>query len=51
MAEPRPSRIPGLPDPNGMELTLQIAPPEFEEPVQFGEIGGKVELLPDKALQ
>jgi len=51
VAEPRPSRRTGLPDPNGMELTLQIAAPEFEKPAQFGEIGGKVELLPDKALQ
>ena len=51
VAEPKPSRRPGLPNPNGMELTFQIAAPEFEKPVQFGEIGGKVELLPDKALQ
>ena len=51
VAEPKPSERPGLPNPNGMELTLQIAAPEFEKPAQFGEIGGKVELLPDKALQ
>ena len=51
MAEPRPSGGTGLPNPNGMEPTLQIAAPEFEKPAQFGEIGGKVKLLPDKALQ
>ena len=51
MAEPRPSGIPSLPDANRVKLAVEVTAPEFEEPAQLGEIRGKVELLPDEALQ
>jgi hypothetical protein len=51
VAKAGPSGMPGLTDPNGMELALDIAAPEFQEPPQLGIIGRNVELLPDKALQ
>ena len=51
VAEPRPSGIPGLADPHGVELALDVAAPEFQEPAQLREVRGNVELLPDEALQ
>jgi hypothetical protein len=51
MAKAGSSGMPGLTDPNGMELALDITAPEFQEPPQLGIIGRNVELLPDKALQ
>src|SRR3984893_7795306 len=41
----------GLADFHGMELALDVAAPEVEEPAQLGEFRGKIELLPDEALQ
>jgi len=43
--------MPGLPHANRVKLAVEVAAPEFEEPAQLGEIRGKVELLPDEALQ
>ena len=51
VAEPRPSGIPGLADPHGVELALDVAAPEFQKPAQLREVRGNVELLPDEALQ
>src|SRR5271169_4260175 len=51
VAEPGPSGKPRLADPHGVELALNVASPEFQEPAQFGEIRSDIELLPDEALQ
>jgi hypothetical protein len=41
----------GLADPHRVKLAFDILAPEIEKPAQLGEIRGKVELLPDEALQ
>src|ERR1700726_3247087 len=41
----------GLADFHGMELALDVAAPEVEEPAQLGKFRGEIELLPDEALQ
>jgi hypothetical protein len=35
----------------GMEFALDVVAPEIEKPAQLGKIRGKIELLPDEALQ
>src|SRR5690606_25031351 len=34
-----------------MQLAVQLAAPEIEEPAQDREVGGQIEILPDIALQ
>ena len=34
-----------------MQFAFDAAPPELEEPLELGEIGRQIELLPNEALQ
>ena len=40
-----------LANPHRVELALDVAAPEFQEPAQLREVRGNIELLPDEALQ
>ena len=51
VADPVRPRAAALLDVDREELALDVVAPEFEKFAQFGEIGRKVEFLPDEALQ
>src|SRR6266851_7762518 len=51
VTKPRSSGKSGLANFDGVELSLDVAAPEFQKTAQFGEIRREIGLLPDKALQ
>src|SRR6516162_180709 len=51
VTEPRPPGEHSMADLYGMEFALDVVAPEIKKPAQLGKIRGKIELLPDEALQ
>ena len=51
VAEPRPRGRPCLSDPDRVELSFEVAAPEFQKAAQLGEVRSTIEFLPDEALQ
>lgn len=49
--EPAASVEPGLADFHRMQLPVDVPAPKIQEPLQFGKFRGKIQFLPDEALQ